>query len=107
MSPVIDQAPLTFGYKDFWQTPARRAWRMEARRGLYLGPVGVPLGPIGQRLGAGITSGVDQVRKVAAFNRVIAPVSALKSATQAIFHFGHVATQTPAPGTANAWTAAK
>lgn len=101
VAPVIDQAPLTFGYKDFWQTPAKRAWRMEARRGIYLGPIGVPLGPIAHRVGEGLRGGVDAIRKVEAFNRIIAPVSALKGATQAIFHFDHVATQTPAPGTKN------
>lgn len=102
VAPVIDQASLAFGYKDFWQTPAKRAWRMEARRGIYLGPVGVPLGPIAHRMGEGLRGGVEAIRKVEAFNRVIAPVSALKGATQAIFHFDHVATQTPAPGTMNA-----
>jgi hypothetical protein len=97
---VIEQAPHTFGYKDFWESPASRAWKMEARRGIYFGPVGVPLGPMGRWAMEGARRATTYAKQSKAVAATLRPFSALKQAGLGIFHGSHVATQTPAMGTA-------
>lgn len=99
---LIEQAPLTMGYKDFWSSPSQRAWKMEARRGLYFGPIGVPLGPISQRVTTAVGAGVRAVEEAKGLGKIVAPFSALKRASQSVFFGSHVATGTAVPGMMNA-----
>lgn len=95
---ALDQMPLTFGYKHFWDTPARRDWLMRAKRGIYFGKFGVPLGPISARVGQAVSGAIAETRGWEAIRGLVAPVSALGRSMASVFVADYVATQTPAAG---------